>query len=173
MKIRDANHDDAEAIKRVHRSAFPAEESEPIAALASGLLEEASTPATVNLVAEEQGEVVGHVAFSPVFDAEDQACLGYILAPLAVRADCQKKGVGSALVKHGIDQLNQAGTGVVLVYGDPAYYGRFGFDAEHGQCYVPPYPLAYPFGWQALTPAPTGQPLHFSVVEPLQREALW
>ena len=38
----------------------------------------------------------------------------------------------------------------LLVYGDPEYYGRYGFDAELGKHFIPPYPLEYKFGWQAL-----------------------
>ena len=38
----------------------------------------------------------------------------------------------------------------MIVYGDPDFYGRFGFDAKLGESFIPPHPLEYPFGWQAL-----------------------
>jgi putative acetyltransferase len=173
MRIRDAIPQDRDAIERVYRSAFPPDEWEPAAELAVALLDEVTTPATVNLVAEDDERVVGHVAFSPVFDAGDQAHLGTLLAPLAVDAGCQRRGVGTALVRHGIDQLTAAGTNVVLVYGDPAYYGRFGFTPEAGADYLPPYPLEFPFGWQALTQTRPDQPVRFDVVKPLDQKSLW
>ena len=58
---------------------------------------------------------------------------GYILAPLAVSPEHQKQGVGSSLMKSGIDMLTKDGTGFLLVYGDPDYYERFGFREEIGR----------------------------------------
>ena len=72
--------------------------------------------------------------------------------------------------------LTKDGVGVVLVYGDPAYYGRFGFNEEIGHSFVPPYTLQYPFGWAGLmlndTPFPE-QPIHFECVSALSKPDLW
>jgi putative acetyltransferase len=72
------------------------------------------------------------------------------LAPLGVKPDCQKRGIGSKLIEYGTHQLSVMGVSVVFVYGDPKYYGRFGFSAGAAHPYIPPYKLQYPFGWQAL-----------------------
>ena len=64
--------------------------------------------------------------------------------------DYQNQQVGSTLIGHGMQQLKQLGADLLFVYGDPGYYGRFGFDAELASNYIPPYELQYPFGWQAI-----------------------
>ena len=74
-------------------------------------------------VAEQAGEVVGHVAFSPVSGADG----GLGLGPLAVRPDTQRRGVGSALVARGLAECVRLAQLVVVVLGDPAFYARFGF----------------------------------------------
>jgi putative acetyltransferase len=90
--------------------------------------------------------------------------------------DHQKKGIGSNLIKSGIDMLTENGVGAVLVYGDPDYYGRFGFNAEIGLSFVPPYSLQYPFGWTGImlndTPVPE-QPIQFDCVAALSKPELW
>lgn len=149
LNIRIATNQKRDAIERVYSSAFAKDESDPVARLALDLLSENTTPPTISLIADTDDSVVGHVAFSPVGIADSEACQAYILAPLAVKADYQKRGIGSALVECGMRQLSAMGVNLVFVYGDPKYYGRFGFDTDAAQNYTPPYSLQYPYGWQA------------------------
>lgn len=83
----------------------------------------------VSLVAESGGEIVGHVAFTPVaFDPmspRDHLALG--LAPLSVAPAHRRRGIGTALVEAGLAECRDLGADVVVVLGDPAYYARFGF----------------------------------------------
>lgn len=148
--IRPATLLDGDAIHGVHRSAFPDGESETIAKLAVDLLYQQASPPIVSLVAEVDAAVVGHVAFSPLTIAGKEHVVGYILAPLAVQPEYQKTGVGSRLVETGLGRLSETGVEIVLVYGDPGYYGRFGFSADAAKNYRPPYRLQYPHGWQAV-----------------------
>ncbi|MXN45837.1 GNAT family N-acetyltransferase [Shinella kummerowiae] len=84
---------------------------------------------TLSLVAELDGAVVGHVAFSPV-TVSDGSAGWYGLGPISVDPALQGKGIGGRLVREGLKQLKTLGaTGCVLL-GDPAYYGRFGFEAD-------------------------------------------
>jgi putative acetyltransferase len=84
--------------------------------------------AMFELVAVEAGDVVGHVLFSRLWaDRED---LYAALAPLAVRPDRQRQGVGGQLVRAALETASEFGAVGVLVLGDPAYYGRFGFSPE-------------------------------------------
>ncbi len=78
----------------------------------------------MSLVALVEGELVGHVLFSPV---AANAGRGAGLAPLAVQPRCRRKGIGAALVQAGIAACGKAGFGYLVVLGDPGYYGRFGF----------------------------------------------
>ena len=149
MRIREATAQDDESVREVCRRSFDAEERELVSELAGRLLREESDPATIPLVAESGGKVVGYVAFSPVTFAGSERMRGYILAPLAVIPDHQGRGVGTQLVEYGMARLRRDGVNVLLVYGDPSYYGRFGFRAEAAVHYVPPYALRYPHGWQA------------------------
>lgn len=81
---------------------------------------------TISLVAEIDGQVVGHIAFSPV-TVSDGATGWYGLGPVSVLPDYQKKGIGKSLVNEGLSLLkNMGGRGCALV-GDPDYYQRFGF----------------------------------------------
>ncbi|MBP6861709.1 MAG: N-acetyltransferase [Neisseriaceae bacterium] len=96
---------------------------------------------TVSLVAVEGGKVVGHVAISPV-----QLSTGtsgwYGLGPISVLPDHQGQGVGSALMKAALTELEHAGGIGCVVLGDPNYYGRFGFKT-HPELELPGVPQEY------------------------------
>jgi putative acetyltransferase len=176
MNLRPATTADRDAIRRIHLSAFPQGEGDLVSALAVDLLaSDAAAERNLSLVAEIDGQAVGHVAFSPLSIGNDEF-RGYILAPLGVRPEHHKHGVGTALIKHGLQLLAAMRIQVVLVYGDPAYYGRFGFSADAARRYSAPYSLKYPFGWQALPlndPVPDQQPIAISCVAALRRPELW
>lgn len=90
---------------------------------------------TISLVAEEAGEVAGHVAVSPV-SVSDGSAGWYGLGPISVRPELQGRGIGSLLMQAALRLLRERGaTGCVLL-GDPAYYSRFGFKLEAGLCYL-------------------------------------
>ena len=116
------------------------------------------------------------MSFSPIFLKSDSSIVGYILAPLAVSPEHQKQGVSSNLINAGIEMLTKDGAGVLLVYGDPAYYGRFGFKERIGRSFVPPYTLQYPFGWTGMmlngTVVPE-EPIQFECVFTLSKPDLW
>ena len=150
MNIRMGTNQDRDDIERVYSSAFPNGEREIVAKLAIDLLFESTTPQTISLIAETDDSVVGHVAFSPVGIDNNENCQAYIMAPLAVQPEYQKRRIGSTLIEYGMQQLSAIGVNVVFVYGDPKYYGRFGFSADSARDYTSPYNLQYPFGWQAI-----------------------
>ncbi len=150
MRIRIAISLDRDDIRRVHLCAFPEGEREIVSKLAINLLSEETTPQTISLVAETEGVVVGHVAFSPVIIDNKENLQGYILAPLGVKPNYQGLRIGSKLIGSGIQQLLKMGANILFVYGDPKYYSRFGFSAEAAYGYTTPYKLQYPTGWQAI-----------------------
>jgi len=156
-------------------SAFADSERAIVAKLAVDLLSEKTVPRTVALVAEYNGTLAGHIAFSPVTIGGGHL-QGYILAPLGVKAERQKRGIGSALVERGMRMLSGSGAHVLFVYGDPAYYTRFGFSAETAAPYIPPCRPQHPFGWQAvvLNGGTTPQsPVTVACVAPLCDPKLW
>ena len=176
MNIRYAQEPDLNTILKVIETAFSDEENKVIMNLVQELHRETTSPSIKSLVAEVDNQVIGYVSYSPIFLKSDSSIVGYILAPLAVSPEHQKQGVGSNLIKSGIDMLTKDGAGVLLVYGDPAYYGRFGFKEEIGHLFVPPYPLQYPFGWTGMmlndTPVPE-RPIQFECVSALSKPDLW
>lgn len=113
---------------------------------------------TVSLVAEDDGAVVGHIAFSPVI-IDSGATGWYGLGPVAVAPDWQARGIGSALVNQGLERLHGLGAGGCVLVGEPGFYDRFGFfaDPQLRLADVPPkYFLCLPLAM----PAPSGA-VHF------------
>ena len=84
---------------------------------------------TLSLVVEADGAVIGHVAFSPV-TISDGSKGWYGLGPISVDPSRQGEGIGSRLVREGLERLRAMGAAGCVLLGDPAYYGRFGFAAD-------------------------------------------
>ena len=121
--IRAENAADVSAIRAVHESAFPTGVE---AELVDRLRERGHL--LVSLVAECEGSIIGHVAFSPVtLEPPRPGAAGVGLAPVAVVPSRQRQGIGSELINAGIAACREAGYAFVVVLGDPPYYPRFGF----------------------------------------------
>ena len=103
---------------------------------------------TLSLVAETGGELVGHVAFSPI--TVGAAAAGWFgLGPVSVRPDRQRCGIGSALIRTGLERLRQMDAAGCILVGDGNYYRRFGFEndpAIHHAGVPPEYLFALRFG---------------------------
>lgn len=149
IQVRAAEPGDRRPVRRLHRAAFGTDEGEQISAVVAQLLDD-DGDMVANWVAVSGDRVVGHVAFSRVTFAGEAALRGALLAPLGVTPGVQGMGVGTALVAHGVENLKTRDVDLVFVYGDPSYYGRFGFRAEPAKRYQAPQPLQHPVGWQAL-----------------------
>lgn len=83
----------------------------------------------MSLVAVTQGDVVGHILFSPAtIDGQDHTIRGMSLGPMAVLSEYQRQGVGVELVKAGLSRLESNDCPFVVVLGHAGYYPRFGFE---------------------------------------------
>ena len=134
ITIRLAQETDLGSIQKVIETAFSDEENKVIMNLAKELSKEITSPSIKSLIAEVDNQVIGYVSYSQIFLKSSSGISGYIHSPLAVSQEHQKQGVGSNLIKSGIDMLTKEGVGVLLVYGDPDYYGRFGFKEGFDAC---------------------------------------
>ena len=123
ISIRHETPSDREAVFRVEAAAF-GEDTE--ARLVDQLRDNGHS--LLSLVADEDGEVVGHIMFSPMtIQSQTGSWQAVCLAPVAVVPSRQKQGIGGLLVRSGLDELKKAGHGVVVLLGHPTYYPRFGF----------------------------------------------
>ena len=129
ITIRPERPEDASRVRHVNEQAF----GQPAEADLVERLRQACTD-TLSLVAEEDA-VVGHILFtSVVVESAGRRVLGMGLAPMAVLPDRQRQGIGSQLVRRGLDILRERGCPFVVVVGHPEYYPRFGFEpaSTHG-----------------------------------------
>ena len=90
------------------------------------------------LVAEQAERIVGYVLFSYVTLQGPAKRPVLALAPLCVRPDLQRRGVGSALVRAGLDRADARGLPLVTVLGHSDYYRRFGFEPARRHGFEPP-----------------------------------
>ena len=123
ITIRNEKPADAAAIRRVNEQAFGQPDE---AALVDALRRRGAF--ALSLVAVEGDWVVGHILFSPVTVESGQGDFDALsLAPMAVLPARQRQGIGSQLVRAGLEGCRQAGHEIVVVLGHPDYYPRFGF----------------------------------------------
>lgn len=122
MLIRPEVERDRAAVHALNVSAFDG----PAEAALVDLLRDQAQP-LISLIAEENSAVVGHILFSPVALSGHPVLRIMGLAPMAVAPSHQRRGIGSALVRAGLEQCRQLGVDAVFVLGHPAYYPRFGF----------------------------------------------
>lgn len=131
LVIRPECKSDEDAIGEVTRQAFA---SHPYSSHTEhfivGALREANA-LTISLVAEQSGQVVGHIAFSPV-TISDGTSGWFGLGPVSVLPSVQKQGIGRTLIERGLSLLRERGAAGCVLLGEPAFYGRFGFANSPG-----------------------------------------
>ena len=126
MVIREEQPGDRQAVRTVNELAFGQ-------AVEADLVERLHREAAVatSLVAQFAGQVVGHILFSPVHAEHAAARRLAGLAPMAVVPHFQRQGIGSLLVRDGLESCARLGYDGVVVLGHPHYYPRFGFAPAH------------------------------------------
>jgi putative acetyltransferase len=126
VDIRFEDARDYADVRRVHIDAFR-DHGEVVANLVDDLRQAGSE--AISLVAEDNGAVVGHVMFTPsLLDAPRRLVTVQVLSPVGVLHRCQRHGVGSAMIRRGLEILAERGVPLVFLEGAPGYYSRFGFE---------------------------------------------
>ena len=140
ISVRFERPDDAAGIRETNQLAF---ESPLEADLVDALRGSADY---LSLVATSDEQIVGHILFTPIRLEPPVAVRIAGLAPMAVRPQHQRRGVGGQLIRAGLDECRRTGYSAVVVLGHPEYYPRFGFVPGHTfglTCEFPSPPEAF------------------------------
>jgi putative acetyltransferase len=128
MRIRSETTRDRAAVDTVERLAF-GDHGEMVATLVARLRRRVRARRGASLVAEQDGQVVGHVMVTHAWlDAPRRLVDVHVLSPLAVMPEAQGRGIGGALVQAAIARVERLGGPAVFLEGSPAYYSRLGFE---------------------------------------------
>jgi putative acetyltransferase len=169
LAIREALPADLPGVEQIYAAAFPQDDLRPLVRELSSL-----GPRALALVAVAGSALVGHAVFTTCGLAGQQDRIA-LLGPVAVAPERQGQGIGSTLIRTGLDRLRKGGTRQVHVLGDPAYYRRFGFARDDGV--EPPYalPAEWRAAWQLLSLRDDVVALRgtLAVPPPWQRPDLW
>lgn len=168
-----------DSIIKLFRDTFTAsegeEEGDVIAQLVTRMFATISQDDVFVFSALENDKLVGAVFFSQMRYPEEDRTV-FILSPMAIATEHHGKGIGQALINHGLDTLRKNGVDVSLTYGDISFYSKVGFAQVSQETAQSPFPLEYPEGWlgQSLTDK-TLAPLKgkSTCVEALNDPALW
>jgi putative acetyltransferase len=149
MKLVDEHPGHEEAIRQVIVDAFCRnDEARLVDELRNG------GDIAISIIAEETGEVCGHVAMSRLKSPPGALAL----APVSVLKAKQHQGIGSALVRRAVQRARECGYEIIFVLGEPHYYSRFGFAAEEAAFfpsrYAGPHFMALNLAGRRIEPAP-------------------
>ncbi len=157
IHIRETNSNDFNDIMEVEEQAFGSVKE---AKLTAALLEDPSAEPIVSLLAFQGDEAIGHILFTRAYiDELAKQPMIHILAPLAVKPECQKQGIGGKLIKAGLEILKERGTELVFVIGHMDYYPKHGFTPDAKSLgFTTPYPIPEEVkdAWMVLSLMPNG-----------------
>ena len=125
MIIRHEKKSDYSTIYEINKLAFNGENESK---LIQTLRKSENFNKNLSLVAVNGEKIVGHILFTPItIETKEKSFLALALAPLAVHPEFQNQGIGSLLVKQGLNACKRLKYGIIIVIGHPKYYPRFGF----------------------------------------------
>ncbi|MDY6978460.1 MAG: N-acetyltransferase [Pseudomonadota bacterium] len=149
MKLSSYKESDKYEIKQLFEDVFAEsegpEEGRLISGLVLDLLNTTKSQDIFGFVAREGEKITCGLFFTRLhFDGPIEA---FILSPVAVKTECQGKGIGKKLINYGLEQLRDKGVKLVFTYGDPAFYSKVGFKQITEEVVQAPLPLSQPEGW--------------------------
>jgi putative acetyltransferase len=125
MIIRREKKEDFKSIYEIHVKAFKQKDESK---LVERIRSSKNFIPELSLVAEENGKILGHILFSKIKIIGEEEYESLALAPMAVLPELQRRGIGSKLIKEGLNKARELGFNSVIVLGHKDYYPRFGFE---------------------------------------------
>ncbi len=149
MNISTYRKSEIEEIKQLFTSVFTASEgqSEGLALgnLVYDLMINTNVEDLYGFIATDHEDIIGSIFFSRIkFDSDVNA---FILSPVAIHTDYQRKGIGQKLIIFGINYLKENNVELIFTYGDPNFYSKVGFTLIDENIIKAPLKLSYPEGW--------------------------
>jgi len=140
IRIRETRTDDFNNIMAVEKQAFGYDKE---AKLVADLLADRSAEPIISLLAFYKDEAIGHILFTRAYlEHQEAQSMMHILAPLAVKPEYQRQGIGGMLIKAGIQILKEKDSNLVFVLGHKEYYPKYGFIPNAAMLgYPSPYPI--------------------------------
>ncbi|MDA9558104.1 N-acetyltransferase [Vibrio sp.] len=148
--INQYNHQD---IIHLFQSTFTQSEGEDagktIGKLVTDIIEQTPESDHCIYLAEKEDVLTGAIILSAMTINENVNTNAkvYLLSPVAVKTDSQGQGIGQALIQFGFEQIKALGATHVMTYGDPAFYGKVGFEPVTEAQFKAPQALSFPHGW--------------------------
>lgn len=157
IQIRESVGSDFNHVMEVEKQAFGYDKE---AKLVADLLTDNTALPIVSLLAFHKDEPVGHILFTRAyFSEQEEQPMMHILAPLAIKPEYQRQGIGGMLIKIGIEKLRKKGSNLVFVLGHKEYYPKYGFIPHAARLgYPAPYPMPEEYGdyWMVQPISPKG-----------------
>ncbi|MBL3591668.1 MAG: N-acetyltransferase [gamma proteobacterium endosymbiont of Lamellibrachia anaximandri] len=141
----------SELFTSVFTSSEGDKEGKLIGNLASELSSSIENKEIICIGAYENELLIGSIFFTRL--RFNESILVYMLAPVAVSTEHQRKGIGQALINYGLSELKNRSVAVAITYGDPSFYSKVGFQSLSENVIQSPLQLSMPEGWlgQSLT----------------------
>ena len=149
MNLSAYNKSDFEEIEQLFTKVFSDSESQAegalIEVLVHDLMKTTNTQNVFGFIATENNQILGSIIFTKLtFECGINA---FILSPVAIHTNHQRKGIGQKLINYGIHQLAKKGVKLVFTYGDPNYYSKVGFRTITEEIVKAPLKISQPEGW--------------------------
>lgn len=140
------------------------EEGKSVGDLVNSIFSSSNPEDIVAFITRDKATLVGCIIFTRVESNKEDNI--WLLSPVAINTAFQREGVGTSLINHGINELKKESASLIVTYGDPRFYSRFGFQQISEAVIKPPFPLSHPQGWQAL-------PLQSDIIRPIRGEVIF
>ena len=177
VEIKSLSTDDREEIVELFQKTFRQSEGDVegdlLAALTNDLSDRLGSESVSCLGAFESNQLIAAAFLTDL--SFEHGFKVKMLAPVAVRTEYQRNGVGQKLILNAMDSVQAKGVDLIVTYGDPNYYSKVGFQSLSEQNVPAPMPLSMPIGWLGKTlnrPIPSDLTTP-KCVEPFSNQKLW